>query len=55
MNDSELYLERLVDALFACDCTSCIRDRTARLLRDLELAYNCTTVAEVEARLKRMD
>ncbi|HUD21807.1 MAG TPA: hypothetical protein VMQ60_03100 [Acidobacteriaceae bacterium] len=56
MNDSELYLDyldRLVDALFSCDCQKCERERHDRLIADLRLAYGCNTPADFIAKKRR--
>lgn len=37
------WLDRLADALFACDCTHCIKERQERMLHDLEIKFNCRT------------
>jgi hypothetical protein len=46
-------IDRMADRLFFCECPSCCEARIDRLLRDLEAAYGCTTVAQAQAALRR--
>ena len=46
------YLDRLVDALFACDCNKCQRERTEQLMCALQLHFGCGPVAEYAAKQK---
>lgn len=45
MNHQQLFetIDRLADELFPCSCEICAEQRQARLSRDLEVKYGCST------------
>jgi hypothetical protein len=38
-----------------CDCQECVNDRTFKMLDDVRATYNCRTVPEVVAVMKKRE